>query len=115
MDRMDSILNSVKKLLGITEEQEYFDADIIMYINSIFSTLNQIGVGPKDGFSITDENSKWDDFVQNTKNIENVKAYVFLKVRMLFDPPSSATVMECLKQQASELEWRLQVTCDRDE
>lgn len=109
---MDSILTSIKKLLGIAEEYEHFDSDLIMHINSVFMVLNQLGVGPVEGFSITDKTETWEDFTQNDLMIQSVKSYVYLKVRLLFDPPSSSAVMESINRQISELEWRLNLSVD---
>ena len=109
---MDSILTSIKKLLGITEEYENFDQDIIMHINSAFMILNQLGVGPKSGFSISDKSSTWDEFIPESSNLEAVKTYVHLKVKLMFDPPLSSTVIEAIKSQINELEWRLNVSVD---
>lgn len=109
---MDSILTSIKKLLGITEEYEHFDTDIIIHINSAFSTLTQLGVGPAEGFSIVDKNDYWSDFVEDMRQIESVKSYVYLKTKVLFDPPSSSVVMESINRQISEFEWRLNVAAD---
>ena len=109
---MDSILTSIKKLLGITEEYENFDQDIIMHINSAFMILNQLGVGPKSGFSISDKSSTWDEFIPERSNLEAVKTYVHLKVKLMFDPPLSSTVIEAIKSQINELEWRLNVSVD---
>jgi len=105
---MDSILTSVKKLLGITEECKHFDTDIIIHINSVFLTLQQLGVGPAKGFSISDEYATWDSYLpEDNPSFEAVKSYIYLKVRLLFDPPSSSAVMESMKNMANELEWRL--------
>ena len=106
---MDSILTSIKKMLGLAEDYEHFDVDIIMCINSAFSTLSQLGVGPVNGFLISDKSSKWDDFASITSisNIENAKMYVYLKTRLIFDPPSNATMTESIKSTIAELEWRL--------
>lgn len=109
---MDSILTSIKKLLGIAEEYEHFDSDLIMHINSVFMVLNQLGVGPAEGFLITDKTETWEDFTQNNLMIQSVKSYVYLKVRLLFDPPSSSAVMESINRQISELEWRLNLSVD---
>lgn len=109
---MDSILTSIKKLLGITEEYEHFDPDIIMHINSAFMILNQLGVGPEEGFAIKDKNSTWDEFLSGGANLEAVKTYVYLKVKLMFDPPLSSTVIEAIKSQISELEWRLNASTD---
>ena len=103
----ESILTSIKKLLGIPEDYEHYDADIIMHINSVFMILNQLGVGPSNGFSITDKTAVWSNFVSDNNNLEAVKSYVYMKVRLLFDPPLSSAVMECMNRMISELEWRL--------
>lgn len=109
---MDSILISVKKQLGIVEDYEHFDPDIIVHINSVFSILNQLGVGPPEGFSISDETSVWTDFIGDSLKLELVKTYVYLKVRLIFDPPTSSAVMDAFKQNIAELEWRISVTVD---
>ena len=106
---MESILTSVKKLLGITEEYNHFDSDIIMHINSALFTLKQLGVGPSEGFTISDKTAAWTDFVKDIDKIEAVKSYVYLKVKLVFDPPASSAVMEAIKNQISEYEWRLNV------
>lgn len=111
----DSILNTTKKLLGIAEENTEFDPDIIMCINSVFTILAQLGVGPSSGFSIHDDSSTWNDFMSETENgekVEAVKNYIALKVRLMFDPPTSSTVMQAVNSMISELEWRLNVLCD---
>lgn len=109
---MDSILTSVKKMLGITEDYEHFDADLIMHINSVFMILTQLGVGPSEGFSIENKTDTWDDFVSSDSNLEAVKSYMYLKVKLLFDPPLSSAVMESMNRMISELEWRLNVSVD---
>lgn len=109
---MESILTSIKKLLGIVEEYEHFDADLIMHINSVFSILTQLGVGPIDGFSIQDESAVWTDFIQDNSKIELVKSYIHLKVKLLFDPPLSSAVIEAMNRMISEFEWRLNVAVD---
>ena len=110
---MESILTSIKKLLGITEEYEHFDADIIMHINAAFMTLSQLGVGPSDGFRITSKSNQWDEFIpSDNKNFESVKSYIYLKVKLLFDPPSSSAVMESTNRMINEFEWRLNVAAE---
>lgn len=106
---MESILNSIKKLLGIEEDYEHFDQDIIMHINSVFMILTQLGVGPPEGFGITDDTKNWDEFLLPGQNLEAVKSYVYLRVRLLFDPPSSSSVVESMNRMISEYEWRLNV------
>lgn len=103
----DSILNSIKKLLGIAKEYHNFDADIIMHINSVFMILKQLGVGPSDGFIITDDTAVWEDYIKSDQNLESVKSYIYLKVKILFDPPLGGAVMDATKQMINELEWRL--------
>ena len=107
---MDSILTSVKKLLGVGEEYTHFDDDIIMHINSVIFILTQIGIGPDEGFAITSKDQTWNDFLQGRINIESVKSYVYLKVRLLFDPPSNSFLVEAIERQISEYEWRLNIT-----
>lgn len=108
---MESILLSIKKLLGIDADCTQFDQDLIMDINSVFMVLAQIGVGPENGFTISDTSAVWSDFIPS-KYVEGVKSYVHHKVRLLFDPPTNSTVMESEKQIIAELEWRLNVLCD---
>ena len=109
---MDSILTSIKKLLGITEEDDSFDMDIIMLINSAFVTLQQLGVGPSEGFSIEDDTAIWTDFLPDDKAVNLVRNFVWLKVKMVFDPPTSSFVMDAMKHQIAEAEWRLMVHAD---
>lgn len=112
---MDSILTSIKKLLGIDESYTHFDTDIVIHINSVFLNLTQIGVGPKEGFSITDKSDTWDDFVMESPKLQAIKSFVYLKVRLLFDPPQNSSMVEAINRQASELEWRLSVEVDQGE
>ena len=110
----DSILNTIKKMLGISAEDTSFDIDIITDINSVFSILAQLGVGPDEGFAITDETSKWIDFIDFTDNqLNQLKSYMYTKVRLMFDPPTSTIHVDALKQLANEFEWRLNVTAER--
>lgn len=110
---MESILTSTKKLLGITEEYEHFDADIIMHINSVFLNLTQIGVGPSEGFFIEDKTTTWTDFIEDKTQLQAVKSYMFLKVRLLFDPPLSSAVIEASNRMISEFEWRLRLAAEQ--
>lgn len=107
-----SVLQSVKKVLNLDPSYVAFDQDIMMHINSIFSTLHQLGVGPADGFTIEDSSQTWEEFIVNTKNIYSVKSYMYLKVRLLFDPPATSFALDAMKQQATEFEWRLNVAAD---
>lgn len=110
---MESILTSIKKLLGITEDYDHFDADIIMHINTVFTILNQLGVGPSEGFRIEDDTTTWDDYI-STNNLlfDSVKTYIHLRVKLLFDPPQSSGTTESYNRIINELEWRLNVTAD---
>lgn len=111
---MESILTSIKKLLGMTEEYIAYDDQIIIHINSVFMILTQLGVGPNEGFAIKDKESVWNDFVSDETKLELIKSYVYLKVRLLFDPPSSSAVMESINRQINEFEWRLNVASGFD-
>lgn len=105
---MESILTSIKKLLGSGEDYDHFDADIIMHINFAFSTLNQLGVGPSEGFRITDSTEIWTDFIPDKPVLlEMAKSYVHIKVKLLFDPPTSSSVLAAMEREADRLEWRL--------
>lgn len=112
---MDSILITIKKSLGIVDECEDFDDELILFTNSVFSTLNQLGVGPEKGFSIQDDTANWSDYLNNDLKLEFVKTYVCLNVKLLFDPPSSSTVIEAINRKISELEWRINVAVDNTE
>lgn len=109
---MDSILTSIKKLLGITEEYTHFDDDLIIHINSVFATLTQLGVGPSEGFVIVDKNDNWEQFTDDNVLIESVKSYMYLKVKLLFDPPTSSAVIESTNRMINEFEWRLNVAAE---
>ena len=104
---MDSILTSIKKLLGIEEDYTHFDPDIIMHINSALTVLNQLGVGPTAGFVITSADETWSEYLGTTSNLDSVKPYVYLKVRLIFDPPSGTSTIEAFERQIKEFEWRL--------
>ena len=109
----EKILSSIKKLLGLNDGVTVFDTDIVIHINTVFANLTQMGVGPKDdegkniGFKISTGNEVWGDFTSNDILIENVKTYVYIKVKMVFDPPTSSALIDAYNAQAKELEWRL--------
>lgn len=109
---MNSILNSIKKLLGVAEEYEHFDVDIMMHINSALMVLTQLGVGPAEGYAIDGPEDEWSDFLGNSTNLEMVKTYVYMKVRLIFDPPTNSSVTASLEKQISEFEWRLNAAAD---
>ena len=111
-EKMDNILSSIKKLLGIPTEETAFDSDIIMHINSVFMILNQLGIGPSDGFTISDDYALWSDFIPDGQNLELVKSYMYMKVRLMFDPPSSSAVLSAMEKSISEFEWRLNVQAE---
>jgi hypothetical protein len=108
----DSILNDIKKLLGIDNTYTEFDTDIIIHINSVFMILNQLGVGPESGYRITGSLNTWSEFTNNEYEMESVKSYIYLKVRMMFDPPQSSALMQAMNEQIKELGWRLNVAND---
>lgn len=104
-----SILKSTKKIVGIEPDDTVFDLDIITHINSVFSTLTQLGVGPVDGFMIEDDTAVWEDFIQDDTKINSVKSYIYLRVRLIFDPPATSYFIAAVERQVTELEWRLNV------
>ena len=112
MEITESILTSIKKLLGIDATYTHFDADLIMHINSVFSILTQLGVGPANGFSIRGKDETWTSFIDDENKFALVKSYMQLKVKLLFDPPLSSAVIESVNRQISEFEWRLLVAAD---
>lgn len=107
-----SILTSIKKLLGVAEDYVEFDEDIITHINSVFLNLTQLGVGPEEGFMIEDDTACWEDFIDDAAQLQAVKSYMYLKVKLLFDPPLSSSVTESYNRMIAELEWRLNVAVD---
>lgn len=111
---MESILTSIKKMLGIDEEYTHFDADIVMHINSVLMILTQLGVGPEEGFVIEDDTSTWVNFIPeaNAAQLHAVKSYIYLKVKLIFDPPLSSAVIDSMNRQIAEFEWRLNVAVD---
>lgn len=114
-----TIMNDVKKFCGIFADYDVFDLDIMMNINSAFFTLCELGVGPRKGFVVNDNDTTWSDFLEEVDVdpddmrivLLGVKQYVFLKTRLIFDPPSSSYVMTSIKEQIAELEWRLRELC----
>lgn len=113
MEMTESILTSIKKLLGIEADYDHFNADLVMHINSVLSILTQLGVGPTNGFSITGDTEEWSDFIINDpNNFSLVKSYIYLKVKLLFDPPLSSAATDSINRQISEFEWRLSVAAD---
>lgn len=104
-----SILDSTKKVLGLDEAYDAFDQDIIMHINSVFADLNQLGLGPLLGFAITGSEEEWTSFIGDDPNLNAVKSYVYLRVRLLFDPPGTSYLIAAMQEQIQKMEWRLNV------
>ena len=109
---MDSILNSIKKTLGLEADYTAFDHEIIIHINSVFMILQQLGIGPEAGFAISSADEEWSSFLTAGIQQELVKSYMYLKVRMLFDPPQNSSLLEAMNNQIAEFEWRLNVKSD---
>lgn len=109
---MDNILASIKERIGIAEGDDSFDTDVIDLINSAFADLNDIGVGPSEGFSIINNSDIWDDFVEDVPVLSSVKDFVYLTVKLTFDPPTQAALLTSMENRLKKLEWRLNVKCD---
>ena len=109
---MESILTSIKKLLGPEETDTQFDEDIIIYINSAIMRLNQLGVGPSEGYSIKDKENEWSELIGTRKDLDAVKSYIYLKVRLIFDPPQSGFLVDAIKSQITELESTLNIQAE---
>lgn len=107
-----SILRTIKGLLGPDDDYDVFDQDIIVFINSAIATLTQAGIGPSEGFRITGPKETWDDLVEGAEDLESVKEYIYMKVKMAFDPPTSSFVMSAYQDTCNELLWRLNVAVD---
>lgn len=111
-DIYESILDSIKKMIGVDKDYGAFDVDLIIAINGVFTILNQLGVGPEKEFSITGPDETWLDFFGVTDAINLVKPYMYLKVKLIFDPPSTGVLHEAMERQISEFEWRLAIQAD---
>lgn len=111
-ETVDSILNTIKKMLGMETDYNAFDTDIIMNINSAIMILRQLGIGPLGGFSITGETETWNDLVGSSKLYDGVKTYIYLKVKSVFDPSTSTAASDASKEMIKELEWRLSSESD---
>lgn len=109
-----SILTETKAALSLDDSYTVFDIEIQMYINSAFATLNQLGLGPDGGFEISDKTATWDAFLGDDKRLNPVKTYVYLRTRLLFDPPTTSYLIDALDKQRLELEWRLNVVREED-
>lgn len=111
-DIYESILDSIKKVIGVDKDYGAFDVDLIIAINGVFTILNQLGVGPEKEFSITGPDETWLDFFGTTDAISLVKPYMYLKVKLIFDPPGTGVLHEAMERQISEFEWRLSIQAD---
>lgn len=111
-----SILNDVKEAIGIVQDYTVFDSQLIICINSVFSTLHQLGIGPEEGFSIDGPETKWEDYVES-KRFDFIRSYMIMKVHVMFDPPTSSVAMDALNKQIAEYEWRInsEVECYGEE
>lgn len=109
----ESILNSIKSMLGPDGDYDDFDGDIIIHINSALSVLTQLGVGPPKGFRVKDDTNTWGEFIPTDRDdLDSIKTYVYMKVKLIFDPPQSSAVIEAFKEQIKETEWRLNVAVE---
>ena len=108
----DSILMTIRKLVCGDPYADHFDSDLLVHINACFSILNQLGVGPENGFVVTDETQSWSSYSDNDRILNMVKTYVTLKVKKIFDPPLTSSVLEAMDKEIKELEWRLNVAVD---
>ena len=110
----NSILDTIKKTLGIMYDYEIFDPELIIHINSAFSILYELGVGPSIPYKITSRENTWDEFLEDNTQLENVKTYIYMKVRLVFDPPSNSFVVDAFEKQIQELEWRMNVAVETE-
>ena len=108
----ESILKTIKQLIGCPDDFEQFDLDLMIHINSAFATLTHLGVGPKEGYRITGAYNVWSEFEDDSQKLSLIKDYVYIKTRLLFDPPTSGSLMDSLKEQLKEMEWRLYMLYD---
>lgn len=107
-----SILDTIKGLLDIADGYGAFDEDIIIHINTAFMTLNQLGVGPEETFYISSKDNTWQEFMQDDITLEGVKTYIYMKVRLVFDPPTSSFVIDAFNKNIAELEFRLKTQAE---
>lgn len=108
----DSILMTMRKLVCGDPYADHFDTDLLVHINACFSILNQLGVGPETGFVVTDETQSWSNYIADNHVLNMVKTYITLKVRVIFDPPMTSSILEAMNKEISQLEWRLNVAVD---
>ena len=108
----DSILMTIRKLVCGDPYADHFDTDLLVHINACFSIVNQLGVGPENGFVVTDETQSWSSYIADNYILNMVKTYIRLKVRVIFDPPLTSSVLDAMNKEISQLEWRLNVAVD---
>lgn len=109
---MESILDTIKKMLGIDAEDDSFDDDIIVILNSSILSLSQMGIGPSNGFVVTSVDDKWTDYITGTINLEGVKTYLYLKSKLIFDPPTTSNIVDAFNNTLKELEWRMMLAVE---
>ena len=109
---LNSVLNTTKKLLGLDADDDSFDSDICIGINSAILTLSQLGLEGNEGFIVTDDTQEWSDYLNDNKLLPMVQQYIHLKTKMSFDPPQNSFVSENLKQIITELEWRIRMVSE---
>jgi hypothetical protein len=110
---LESILNTIKKLLGIAPDDDSFDSDVLVHINSTIPILSQMGIGPSNGFIVTSPDDKWSDYINSdTINLEGVKTYLYLKIKLIFDPPTNSTTIDAINKSINELEWRMMLAVE---
>ena len=110
----ESILITIKKMLGPSYDEESFDTDIIIHINSCFTTLRQLGIGPSNGYRITTKDQVWSEFIKNEEMLDSVKTYIYIKTKLVFDPPTNSSLLNAFEKQYKELEWRLNISVESD-
>ena len=113
MSDTDSILTSIKKMIGPSVDNTYFDSDIMTHINTVFMELQQLGAGPENGFFIEDKNAVWTDFMQSSTLLNSIKTFMYLKVKLIFDPPSSTAAIDSINRIIDKLEWHINDQAER--
>lgn len=108
----DSILDTTKQLLGIEKDVTDFDTEILIHINSVFDTFHQLGLGPGTGFKIEDSSKLWSEYIQDTEHIESIRSLMYLRIRLLFDPPATSFGITAFEKEIEKMEWRLNVQVD---
>lgn len=110
----DSILTTTKKALGLAADYDAFDPEIVMFINTVFSRLDDLGVGPEGGYAIEDENDLWSTYLNDDPILNRIQSYMYLRVKMLFDPPTTSFLMNAIDAQIDKMEWLINAHWERD-